>query len=101
MVPQAAPSAAQVVGSQHLLFALHTSPLGHAPQLMLCPVQLSEMTPQLSAEHTGGVHVVHCPVVLWQVSPLGHVPQSMTFPQPSPVVPHSRPLSAQLFGAQH
>jgi hypothetical protein len=100
MLPQWAPSAAQVVGLQQVFVARQTSPIGHPPQSMLMLVQLSVFTPQSLAEQVGGVHAPHCPF-LSQLWPLGQVPQSIMVPQPLPTLPHWRPSSAQVFGLQH
>jgi hypothetical protein len=100
MLPQVAPSAAQVVGWQQVRLALQTCPLGQAPQLMLAPLQSSVMMPQSLGEHAGAVQALHWPLIWSQDSPLGHVPQSRLVPQPSAVFPHSRPFWAQVFGAQ-
>jgi hypothetical protein len=72
IVPQCAPSAAQVVGWQHWFDEVHSSPLEQEPQFSV-PPQPSPVVPQCapSAAQVVGVQQ-RLPT---QVSPPGHEPQ--------------------------
>jgi hypothetical protein len=113
--PQEIPAAAQLPGTHvpasvtpHWLATPpppHVVPVGHGQ--LIVPPQPSPWTPHLPVQLVVGVHVPpsgspHTPA--WpeppQVSGATHVPQLSGLPQPSPVAPHWRPCSAQVFGVQ-